>query len=1005
MADKRISDLVAATGVNPSDLFVLEQSGTAKKLTGQILETWLLQLAQGHGGITGIQKVGTSVLVDTYRITFSDATTFDFTVSNGRGITNITWTTSGTSGNGQLHKGTITYNDGTTQTINIRDGYKGNPGADGASAYQQAVAGGYSGTEAQFNDALANFEDYYTQTIENKNAAVTAAGQASASASSAQASMGESQNYANQSATSAAQSEQSARNSASNAAASIGSYYRKEVAGEYVHFTDGADNVPMVSVKVDLQPRLETNGYDSVWPAGGGNNIAGVDDQIVSGDEYVVADLGYLPAGDYYFSFDAVNNSGEDGRIYLFYRPAELGVTVVPNGANGRINSTIAATIPDSTKKVILYTDGDFSISNFMLSTVEAAPYEPYENKGWIPPWQTFTENVSKTWAGVDQLPPGVVQYSVDLTAAGLFYGGTVDIPNGATIAEFASKTFLGTEGWAIFTGNTYYLNLTEGPFGDVSVQFDGQNLANYLTWAESATWDGKNIVRFDESTSRRLYVINPTFASSLAEFMAYLSSNPLQICYKVETPTSASFQGQQINSFLGENYVWATLGSHAIGTTSVVYRVDMTTQFDALEASVAEQAQIATEAAESVSASAAQIETNRQDIAALKENALKPYPIGKASGAVASFADGVDYILVKSLVIEVEPKQDETPSADNIVPIEGYTSFSCTRVGKNFANPEYIYNTSGASNRYDSDKGTLTVSGSQQYSASYFSIKAKKGVKYTFSAYAEDFEGEDSNARLGIRRGTATQLVASTTSITTPGWLSISYTAVANENLRFTLFTGYAHSGRKETTYSHIQIEIATSRTPYEKFEENQIFEPSLVDALYGGALDLTNGVLTKTWENIASYAGESLPGRWLSDRDVYTEGVTPTTGAQVVYELESPVVTDGLTTYEVKTLYGYNNILCRDADNASIEVEYRADPTLYIEKKLSAVKAIIAGVESDYTATQNYVIGDFIVAGDGLYRVTAAIASGETIDPGTNCTETTVAEQLKALYTLVNS
>lgn len=400
------------------------------------------------------------------------------------------------------------------------------------------------------------------------------------------------------------------------------------------------------------------------------------------------------------------------------------------------------------------------------------------------------------------------------------------------------------------------------------------------------------------------------------------------------------------------------------------------------------------------------QVEASASRMAAeYGKEVYKSMILGSASGAVVSFADGADYIPVKSLVIEVEPKQDETPSADNIVPIEGYTSFSCSRVGKNFANPENIYNTSGASYRYDSEKGTLTVSGTQQYAASYFSIRAKKGVKYIFSAYAEDFEGEDSNARLGIRRGTATQLVASTTSITTPDWLSIGYTAVANEYLRFTLFTGYGHSGSKETTYSHIQVEIATSRTPYERFEEHQIFEPSLVDALYGGTLNLTNGVLTKTWENIESYAGESLPGRWLSDRDVYAEGVTPTTGAQVVYELESPVVTDGLTTYEVKTLYGYNNILCVDADNANIDVEYRADTGLYIDNRLLPVRNLIAGVETEMTATKNYAIGAFFIVGDNLYKATSAIASGESIVVGTNCVVTTVAEQLATLYTLVNS
>ena len=79
MANRQISDLSAANAVQAADLFVLEQDGTAKKLTGQILENWLLSFADGHGGIQS-----------------------------------ITWTTSGTSGNGQYHNATIHYADATT---------------------------------------------------------------------------------------------------------------------------------------------------------------------------------------------------------------------------------------------------------------------------------------------------------------------------------------------------------------------------------------------------------------------------------------------------------------------------------------------------------------------------------------------------------------------------------------------------------------------------------------------------------------------------------------------------------------------------------------------------------------------------------------------------------------------------------------------------------------------------------------------------------------------------
>lgn len=94
MADKAISDLTPASSVGTADLFVLEQNSTAKKLAGQTLITYLLSMIDGHGGITS-----------------------------------ISFTESGTSGNGQYHYGTITYADDSSSTFTIRDGLKGDTGA------------------------------------------------------------------------------------------------------------------------------------------------------------------------------------------------------------------------------------------------------------------------------------------------------------------------------------------------------------------------------------------------------------------------------------------------------------------------------------------------------------------------------------------------------------------------------------------------------------------------------------------------------------------------------------------------------------------------------------------------------------------------------------------------------------------------------------------------------------------------------------------------------------
>lgn len=118
MADKSIEQLTAAEKVYLSDLFVLQQSGTVKKLTGQVLKNWLLELAQGHGGITSIKLQSTSGLTKTYRITLADDTYFDLPISDGNGIKSIS--NIGTAGLVKTYR--IAMTNGTNFDFSVTDG-------------------------------------------------------------------------------------------------------------------------------------------------------------------------------------------------------------------------------------------------------------------------------------------------------------------------------------------------------------------------------------------------------------------------------------------------------------------------------------------------------------------------------------------------------------------------------------------------------------------------------------------------------------------------------------------------------------------------------------------------------------------------------------------------------------------------------------------------------------------------------------------------------------------
>lgn len=81
MANKSISELTAASQVNNADLFVLEQNGVAKKLTGQLLLSFL----NAHGGIASTSYTAPVApsLEGTLTLTFADGTSSNVPIYNG----------------------------------------------------------------------------------------------------------------------------------------------------------------------------------------------------------------------------------------------------------------------------------------------------------------------------------------------------------------------------------------------------------------------------------------------------------------------------------------------------------------------------------------------------------------------------------------------------------------------------------------------------------------------------------------------------------------------------------------------------------------------------------------------------------------------------------------------------------------------------------------------------------------------------------------------------------
>lgn len=223
------------------------------------------------------------------------------------------------------------------------------------------------------------------------------------------------------------------------------------------------------------------------------------------------------------------------------------------------------------------------------------------------------------------------------------------------------------------------------------------------------------------------------------------------------------------------------------------------------------------------------------------------------------------EYKSLVKLKTTFSPKQAGTgnPSPDNVRPITGWESLQVTRCGKNLIDAPKIGQSTPGERVFMKLATTITIS------ADYSSVEIADNIWR--------FQVKFLNGSL--QYATDKQLNGDTSSYRTfKGSKENPITSISYRNT-------YITSGE----ISNIMCNIGSTPEPYEPYQGND-YTLALPETIYGGTVDAVTGVGEKTWGYIASYNGESLPGEWISDRDVYSARTTPTTGAQVAYKLATP-------------------------------------------------------------------------------------------------------------------
>lgn len=437
-------------------------------------------------------------------------------------------------------------------------------------------------------------------------------------------------------------------------------------------------------------------------------------------------------------------------------------------------------------------------------------------------------------------------------------------------------------------------------------------------------------------------------------------------------------------------------------------------------------------------------IQGNDEEITSIKENLTDKAPVitETASGSIASFSDGADNLLLKSLVVNINPVQD----------LHGQESPYPAGGGKNLFNGTFLQGYwAYANGAWISDTKWIATEKIPCKPSTYYTASAdNRQTRWQGFVYYDNNGGYISSQNLNNK-------------------VPIGYTAQTPANAAYLIFN---IAGESETLdpispsdVTHFQLEEGQTATSYASYSNicpisgrtgmqlnaNGTVIPiswqTEAGTVYGGTLDVTTGKLTvdramvdlgaKNWypstaagrtrfrtsitdiERISSpnvrasllcsnyptktanqtYQGTTGVSLQQNSADIYiydpqTESMTggefksAMSGVQLCYELATPQ-TYQLTPTEVTTLLGDNTIW---ADTGDTEVEYRADTKLYIER-------LTAPDSADMVADANITSGQYFMVGDSLYKATANIANGSAIVVGTNCTRKSLSEALNEI------
>lgn len=143
-------------------------------------------------------------------------------------------------------------------------------------------------------------------------------------------------------------------------------------------------------------------------------------------------------------------------------------------------------------------------------------------------------------------------------------YGGTLDVVSGLLTVDKGIVTFDGSSDETFYTGSSgmpFRVILSDANKPSSASALAGI-VSNQMTEVtQSSIWGTAGACAMTQSSTRNVYFKLADGLTDISALRTYLASNPLQVCYELATPQTYTLTGQEVETLLGDNNVWADAG------------------------------------------------------------------------------------------------------------------------------------------------------------------------------------------------------------------------------------------------------------------------------------------------------------------------------------------------------------------------------------------------------------------------------------------------------------